>query len=94
MLILVGLAGVAAGVLITQALSLGYIGVAARQAKSSAVGLYVTTYYVGGSAGGVVPASVWHSTGWPGVVLMVSGAMLVMTGCGYLFWRDPERRPV
>jgi len=69
--ILVGLAFAAAGIFTEQVLSLGYVAAAARRSRSTAVGLYVTCYYVGGSLGGILPASVWRHLGWPGCVALV-----------------------
>ena len=69
--ILIGLAFTAAGIFTEQLLSLGYVAAAARRSRSTAVGLYVTCYYVGGSLGGILPASIWHHLGWPGCVALV-----------------------
>ncbi len=69
--ILIGLAFTAAGIFTEQVLSLGYVAAAARRSRSTAVGLYVTCYYVGGSLGGILPASIWHHLGWPGCVALV-----------------------
>jgi YNFM family putative membrane transporter len=80
--IVLGLAFAAAGIFTEQVLSLGYVAAAARRSRSTAVGLYVTCYYVGGSLGGVLPASIWHHLGWPGcvaLVLAVQGAATLVT---------------
>ena len=69
--ILIGLAFTAAGIFTEQVLSLGYVAASARRSRSTAVGLYVTCYYVGGSLGGILPASIWHHLGWPGCVALV-----------------------
>jgi predicted MFS family arabinose efflux permease len=48
------------------------VGKVAGQARSSAAGLYVALYYLGGCAGSVLPGLFWKRAGWPGcVVLMV-----------------------
>jgi predicted MFS family arabinose efflux permease len=44
-LIITGLALVAIGIFIEQTLSIGYVAIAARTARATAVGLYVTFYY-------------------------------------------------
>ena len=80
--VVLGLAFAAAGIFPEQVLSLGYVAAAARRSRSTAVGLYVTCYYVGGSLGGVLPASIWHHLGWPGcvaLVLAVQGAATLVT---------------
>ena len=80
--ILCGLALAAAGIFTQQVLSMGYVAAAARRARSTAVGLYVACYYVGGSLGGIVPAGPWHHAGWPGcvaLILAVQAAALLVT---------------
>ena len=54
-----------------QTLSIGYVALAAERARSTAVGLYVTCYYVGGSLGGIAPAGIWSHLGWPGCVALI-----------------------
>lgn len=76
-LIITGLALVAIGIFIEQTLSIGYVAIAARTARATAVGLYVTFYYVGGSLGGVLPAGIWAHLGWPGCV-----ALIFLVQCG------------
>ena len=81
--IVAGMALVAVGIFTEQVLSIGYVALSARQARSSAVGLYVTCYYIGGSLGGVLPAWVWTHLGWPGcvaLVLLVQCAAMTITG--------------
>jgi predicted MFS family arabinose efflux permease len=88
-----GMALVAIGIFTEQALSIGYVALSARQARSAAVGLYVTCYYVGGSLGGVLPAGIWTHFGWPGcvaLVLLVQAA--AMTVMGLVWPRDPALR--
>ena len=88
-----GMALIAVGIFTEQVLSIGYVALAARGARSSAVGLYVSCYYVGGSLGGVLPAGIWSHAGWPGcvaLVLLVQCAMLTIT---WLAWpSDPALR--
>jgi predicted MFS family arabinose efflux permease len=89
--VIIGLAGMNAGLMVTQALSLGFIATTTPRAKSAAVGLYVTSYYIGGSMGGLLPGTFYHATGWPGVVallIVVLGAMLTF---GQIFWREAKR---
>ena len=80
--ILLGMALAAAGIFTEQVLSLGYVAAAARGSRSTAVGLYVTSYYIGGSMGGILPAGVWAHGGWPGcvaLVVAVQAAAVVVT---------------
>jgi sugar phosphate permease len=68
--------------------------VAARHARSTAVGLYVSFYYVGGSLGAVLPAGLWHRAGWPGCVGLVVSVQCVMLAIALAFWheREPGKR--
>ena len=89
--VIAGLALLASGIFVAQALATGYVGVAVRFGKSTAVGLYVTCYYIGGSIGAVAPSPIWNSLGWPGCVALVIGVELVMLAIAAWCWRD---RPV
>jgi predicted MFS family arabinose efflux permease len=84
-----GLAIAAAFGFICQACSTSYVALTARQARSSAVGLYVTFYYLGGSIGGVVAGLAWVVAGWPGcvgVALTILGLVAILV---WRFWREP-----
>lgn len=85
--ILVGLTLACAGLFVAQALALGYLGVAATRARSSAVGLYVAVYYVGGGLGAVLPAPLWHDFGWAGCVAIVCAAITAMGVAAALTFR-------
>ena len=74
------------GLLVVQTLSLGLIGATVSHGRSAAVGMYVTTYYVGGALGGVVPALAWGVAGWGGVVWLVLPVFGVMAGLGWRYW--------
>ena len=65
-----------------------FVATNAREGNSSAVGLYVTSFYIGGSFGGFVPGLLWNTTGWPGVVWLIVGMLLVMAGLVRFAWRD------
>jgi predicted MFS family arabinose efflux permease len=84
--IVAGLAMVSGGLLVVQNLSLGFLGVAVSQGRSAAVGMYVTTYYVGGALGGLVPAVAWQAAGWRGVVAVVLPAIVALGALGWRFW--------
>ncbi len=82
-----GLLLAASGIFVQQTLAIAFIGVAAREAKSTAVGLYVTCYYIGGSAGGAVPADLWHNFGWPDCALIVAIMQIIMLAFVIRFWK-------
>ncbi len=88
--VILGLGAICGGLFVVQSLSLGFIGVTIRRAKSTAVGLYVTIYYIGGALGGIVPALLWRLAGWPGVIAIVALMLAIMAACGAAFWQEPR----
>lgn len=76
-LIIAGLALGAGCGLICQAVSTGYVTTTAKAGRSSAVGLYVTSFYTGGSFGAAAGGIAWTLGGWPACVAIVA-AMLTM----------------
>src|SRR5208283_5474951 len=86
--IVAGLMLMAAGGFIEQALATGFTGVAVSRARSAAVGLYVTCYYIGGSVGGIAPAGLWHRFGWPGCVSLGVAVQLVVLAVAWPAWRE------
>ncbi|WP_084511787.1 MFS transporter [Geothrix fermentans] len=70
-MVVVGLALCCTGVFVAQAATASYLGVAARQNKALAVGLYVTFYYIGGCVGGELPSYLWRFGGWTACVALV-----------------------
>jgi len=85
--VIAGLALLSGGLLVVQNLSVGFIGATVTQARSAAVGMYVTTYYVGGALGGVVPALAWQAAGWPGVVALLLPVLAAMGVLAARYWR-------
>jgi predicted MFS family arabinose efflux permease len=65
-----------------------FVATNAGGGNSSAVGLYVTSFYIGGSFGGLIPGLLWNTTGWPGVVWLIVGLLLIMAGLVRFAWRD------
>jgi predicted MFS family arabinose efflux permease len=86
--IIAGLGLLAAAVFVEQTMSLSFVGAAAERAKSAAVGLYVTCYYIGGSCGAIAPAGIWHLAGWPGCVALVAAAQLLTAALAWAAWRQ------
>jgi len=79
-LIIAGLALFSSGVFSFQAAGTVQTGVIAGRARSTAAGLYLTFYYVGGSLGGLVTDWPWLSGGWRACVYV----LLCMTGMALL----------
>lgn len=90
--ILVGLALCAMCGMMCQAVSTSAVTATAEIGRSSAVGLYVTSFYVGGSVGASLPGLTWHSYGWPAAVAMALAMLTLMAIVVALGWREPEAR--
>jgi MFS family permease len=69
--IISGLALEASGVFVCQSASYSHVGRAAQEARSSAAGLYISFYYLGGFAGSILPGFLWKHAGWPGCVAIM-----------------------
>lgn len=88
-LIIAGLTICAGAGFMCQAVSTSFVAVTAKEARSSAVGLYVTCYYVGGSVGGVLPGVIWRAAGWPGCVALMLAALALMALIVARAWSEP-----
>jgi YNFM family putative membrane transporter len=76
--IVLGLTLCAACGMLGQTISTGYVAMIAREGRSSAVGLYVTAFYAGGSMGAFLPGLAWNSGGWPACIAMVVAMLAIM----------------
>jgi MFS family permease len=85
-LIIAGLAISAACGLICQAVSTGYVTVTAKAGRSSAVGLYVTSFYIGGSFGAALGGVAWTIGGWPACVAIVIAMLAIMSAIVFFAW--------
>lgn len=63
---------------------------AAPGTRAAAAGLYVAIYYVGGSAGGLVPGFLWPLGGWPACVALVVAVQLTSVTIAALTLRDTQ----
>ena len=86
--VIAGLALAAAGAFASQAGASSYVGMVAGQAHSSAAGLYVALYYLGGCAGSVLPGLFWKKAGWLGCVGLVICMQAVIALIASRVWRD------
>jgi len=85
--ILVGLSISAGCGMLCQAVSTGYVAVTAQAGRSSAVGLYVTSFYLGGSFGAAIGGVVWTLGGWPACVAMIAATLTLMGTIVAATWR-------
>ncbi|MFK3793538.1 MULTISPECIES: MFS transporter [Pseudomonas] len=91
-LMVLGLALSSTGVFLAQAAANAFISASAGPNKARAVGLYLTCYYLGGSAGAVLPAVLWNRWGWPGCVALILVFQVLALLVGWHGWRAPRPR--
>jgi YNFM family putative membrane transporter len=84
--ILLGLTICASCGLFCQAVSTGYVAITAQAGRSSAVGLYVTSFYLGGSFGAALGGIAWTLAGWPACVAMVAVMLAIMASIVGTAW--------
>jgi predicted MFS family arabinose efflux permease len=91
-MILLGLTLCSSAVFACQVAASSYIQVAAPAGeRSSATGLYVASYYIGGSVSGVLPGYLWHFGGWTVcVVLVLVVQALTIVTAGFA-WKPEEK---
>jgi len=75
-IVIAGLAIFSSGVFVAQAAATVQTGAIAGRARSSAAGLYVAFYYLGGSIGAALTGLFWRWKGWPGCVVLMGGVSL------------------
>jgi predicted MFS family arabinose efflux permease len=90
-LVITGLAIFSSGVFVAQAAASVQTGTIAGRARSSAAGLYVTFYYLGGSVGAVITDVFWQWRGWPGCVALLGTSSLISLWLGRMSSRPVER---
>ena len=85
-LVLLGLVICAACGLTCQTVSTGFVTVTAKVGRSSAVGLYVTSFYIGGAFGAALGGVAWTLGGWPACVALLVAMMTMMVAIVYFLW--------
>lgn len=89
--IITGLAIFSSGVFVAQAAASVQTGTIAGRARSSAAGLYVTFYYLGGTIASVATDLFWQWRRWPGCVALLSITSLISLWLGRASSRPAER---
>jgi predicted MFS family arabinose efflux permease len=84
--IIAGLALCAGCGLMCQSISTGYVTITAKAGRSSAVGLYVTSFYAGGSFGAALGGIAWTVGGWAACVAMVAAMLAIMAAIVFFAW--------
>jgi predicted MFS family arabinose efflux permease len=82
-----GLAAASSGVFVAQTCASSFLREAAPEgSRVSAAGIYVCSYYVGGTAGGILPGLIWRWGGWPGCVALICIFLLVACTTAFFGW--------
>jgi predicted MFS family arabinose efflux permease len=92
--IILGLALCAACGLMAQAVSTGYIAVTAQAGRSSAIGLYATSFYIGGTFGGAVGGVAWNIGNYAACVFLCIAMLAVIAAIVAFFWQPPAKPPM
>ena len=85
--VILAFALISVGLFSAQASATSFVAEASGEARATSVGLYVTCYYLGGSVGGVLPATIWAYAGWNGVAAMIAVVGLVSVMLGFRSFR-------
>jgi MFS family permease len=92
--VIAGLALLSSGVFIAQTASSTHLRVAAPPgARVTAAGLYLTCYYLGGTAAGVVPGIFWAIGKWPACVGFIVAMQAAALAIALVGWRTPKTAP-
>ncbi|MBS1992397.1 MAG: MFS transporter [Cyanobacteria bacterium SZAS LIN-3] len=84
--ILTGLAISSAALFVCQSATTASLRTFAVTGTSSAAGLYVCFYYLGGSLGGFLPSLIWNQGGWPMCIALISGFQLATVILSLKLW--------
>src|SRR6185312_2547450 len=74
--------------ILTQASSTSFVAMTAKTGTSAAVGLYVMSFYIGGTFGGYLPALAYEAGGWPYSLALVIGMLSIMGLIVVKFWKQ------
>jgi predicted MFS family arabinose efflux permease len=93
-MILLGLAICAGCGMFCQAVSTAYVTTSVAAGRSSAVGLYVMSFYIGGSVGAVLGGFAWRVGAWTACVALVIAMQIIVAAIVALTWKRVGARPV
>jgi predicted MFS family arabinose efflux permease len=87
----IALAISATGVFLSQVAGSSHVGAATDKARSAASGLYVMSYYLGGSFGAIIPGFFWSKGGWPACVALIVLVQLITVAMALVYWPKPRK---
>jgi YNFM family putative membrane transporter len=86
-MVALGLAVCSSGVFISQTCANSFLRDASpADGRVAAVGLYICSYYIGGSFGGVLPGIAYRHGHWPGCVALTSCVLCVAGTLAFFGW--------
>lgn len=86
--VIVGLTLLSSGVFVTQTATQSHLRVASPpEARVTAAGLYLTCYYLGGTAAGSVPGIFWSLGKWPACVAFIVCMQAAALAMAVIGWR-------
>jgi MFS family permease len=89
-IVIVGLTMVSSGVFVAQTASQSHLRVASPpEARVTAAGLYLTCYYLGGTAAGSVPGFFWNLGKWPACVAFIVAMQGIALAIALVGWKTP-----
>lgn len=92
--VIAGLTLLSSGVFIAQTASQSHLRVAAPSgARVTAAGLYLTCYYLGGTAAGVIPGLFWAIGKWPACVAFIVTMQSIALVIALIGWRTSTESP-
>jgi predicted MFS family arabinose efflux permease len=86
--VMAGLTIAACAAFACQSTASSHVGKVATTARSSAAGLYVGMYYLGGCLGSILPGCIWKQAGWIGCVAIIVAVQAVTASLAYRAWKD------
>jgi MFS family permease len=89
--VILGLTMLSSGVFIAQTASQSHLRIASPPgARVTAAGLYLTCYYLGGTAAGVVPGVFWALGKWPACVAFIVAMQVIALSIALAGWRSTQ----
>ncbi|WP_096199155.1 MFS transporter [Bacillus sp. FJAT-45350] len=86
-MIFIGLLCLSFGFFFAHSCSSAWVGRYATKAKSSASGIYLTSYYLCGSLGSFYFAFFWNAAGWIGVIVGAVFVLIITTYCMFKMYQ-------
>ncbi len=85
--VVAGLTIFSTGIFVCQSSTTSSLRVFAPTRRSTAAGLYVCFYYLGGSLGGYLPGLFWDAGGWNYCVAIIAAAQILALVVAWFFWK-------